>query len=112
MAQRGRIIPYRNEDIQNEDLRLRIREHEPDEAVCNIMLKDIHLIETALAADEIVSSLDEAVRGHFKRICDPISEIQQIVWVNPTYPEEACIPWLREGAKSEDERKLGYNEEK
>ena len=76
------------------------------------MLKDIHLIETALAADEIVSSLDEAVRGHFKRICDPISEIQQIVWVNPTNPDEGCIPWLREGAKAEDERKLGYNEEK
>ncbi|MEO1288584.1 MAG: hypothetical protein AAFV93_12515 [Chloroflexota bacterium] len=69
--------------------------------------KDFRLIEGALQADEIVSSLDEKMRGHFKRASIKVDEIASIVWVNPANQDEECIIWLRQSAPADDFRKLG-----
>ncbi|MHB8625572.1 MAG: hypothetical protein ACYDBJ_25245 [Aggregatilineales bacterium] len=37
--------------------------------VKEIMQKDAHLIETALAVDKIIIALDNQARGHFAELC-------------------------------------------
>ncbi|MBL8161507.1 MAG: hypothetical protein JNJ61_05925 [Anaerolineae bacterium] len=66
--------------------------------------KDMHLIEAALLADEIVVSKEVKVRKHFRNAALRLAELQVIVWVNPAVPEEGCITWLRAGAPAEIER--------
>lgn len=61
------------------------------EAVCAIMLKDCHLLEASLAADKIIISLDDKVRFHFSAAAESISEIREIIWVNPDKAEEDAL---------------------
>jgi hypothetical protein len=77
------------------------------EAVCTIMLKDCHLLEASLAADNIIVSLDDKVRFHFTAAAESIGEIRGIVWVNPNKEYEEVIAWLEAGAKLEKQRTLG-----
>jgi hypothetical protein len=72
------------------------------------MLKDFHLIESALASDRTIVSLDEAVRKLFIAASSSVGELKSIVWVNPAKEEEQPIFWLQDGAKAEKERQLGY----
>jgi hypothetical protein len=94
-------------DEIDEEFREAIRNHSTDVAVVEAMLKDAHLIEAARAADSRISSLDEAVRGHFGRASANREELQSIMWVNPVLEGAACIAWLEAGAPEEVERKLG-----
>lgn len=75
------------------------------------MLKDVHLVEAAFNADKIVISMDETVRNCFHESAQAIGILKQIAWVNPSRDEETPLVWLREGAKLQKERLLGYNEE-
>lgn len=71
------------------------------------MLKDVHLLEAALAADEIVVALDETVRALFIETTISVGEIRNVVWINPDRADEAPLPWLEGGAKSDKKRCLG-----
>jgi len=73
-----------------------------------IMLKDLRLIEAALAADHIVISLDKEARKAFIKHAVKISEFKNIIWVNPSIPDERVVEWLQQGAESEKKRMLGY----
>ena len=75
------------------------------------MIKDIRLIEAALATDKIVISLDEKVRQLFEKASEQVDELKEIVWVNPAKPEEQAMFWLENGAAPEKERKLGFRSE-
>jgi hypothetical protein len=77
-----------------------------DEGVREAMIKDLILIEAALAADRIVISLDESVRGHFARASHSIDELKNIVWVNPEKQRDRPLWWLQQGAASEKSRWL------
>ncbi len=68
------------------------------------MLKDFHLLEAALATDQIVISLDETSRYLFAAACQQIGEIREIMWVHPD--EAEILDWLNDGAKSQPERQL------
>ena len=96
----------RNEIEPDKDLRERI-----DMAVTPkqkaIVAKDVHLIEAAIATDRLVASQDERARRAFGNASANVSELKQIVWVNPTQDEEKPIDWLRDGAKTEAHRQLG-----
>ena len=72
------------------------------------MLKDVHLLEAAIATDRSIISLDEAARLLFADASKTISEIRNIVWVNPEKPDERPIVWLEEGANPDQERMLGF----
>ena len=72
-----------------------------------IVAKDVHLIEAAIATDRLVASQDERARRAFGNASANVSELKQIVWVNPTQDEEKPIDWLRDGAKTEAHRQLG-----
>ncbi len=71
------------------------------------MLKDIHLLETALITDKTIISLDETVRKIFAKASDQVGEIRSIIWVNPEKTDtEDPIEWLKTGAPSETQRQL------
>jgi ABC-type iron transport system FetAB ATPase subunit len=71
------------------------------------MLKDVHLLEAALATDEIVVALDETVRGLFIEAVISVGEIRNVVWVNPDRADEEPLIWLEGGAKPDKKRRLG-----
>ena len=102
----GRRLVIQIEVNEDEILRGRIDAavHRDQKA---IVAKDVHLIEAAIATDRLVTSKDESVRGVFKGASDQVSDLKQIVWVNPTRDEETPIDWLRNGAKAEAHRMLG-----
>ncbi len=78
-----------------------------EEKDINAMLKDFHLLGAALATDQIIVSLDETIRGLFKRASQQVGEIQDIIWVNPDRTaEEQPIAWLQNGAPPEAHRQL------
>lgn len=79
-----------------------------DPTIKIIIMKDMHLVETALGHDKTIISLDERARGHFKRASVSIDELKIIVWVNPHNEDEAAINWLKCGSRPDDFRKLGY----
>ncbi len=65
-------------------------------------LKDLHLIEAALATDRIVVSLDERARRELA-----VDASKDIVWVNAVLEGGHAVYWLRNGAPDKEEWKLG-----
>lgn len=74
--------------------------------------KDFHLVEAAIATDRTVVSLDETVRQLFMAAAQGVAAITKVVWVNPTITAEQPVTWLKNGAKPENARMLGYLERK
>jgi hypothetical protein len=74
------------------------------------MLKDTHLLEAAIATDQIVISLDETARVLFIAAALRVGEIRRILWANPDKIEEGCIGWLEGGARNERRRQLSFVE--
>jgi len=73
------------------------------------MIKDLRLIEAAIATDKIVISCDDnTARKFFSRAALQVDELKDIVWVNPTkVEEEKPIEWLEKGAEAQSDRLLG-----
>ncbi|NDJ76978.1 MAG: hypothetical protein GYB65_12050 [Chloroflexi bacterium] len=109
MEKRKRIVRYGYNDnnLENEALRQEIVERARDDGDCDAMLKDVHLLEVALVAENIVTSRDKRVRRLFSHISTHYVDLQEVVWVDPTDPAENCIVWLRQGAPPDSNRKLG-----
>lgn len=84
---------------RNDALREAINEAAPTVEVSKIVGKDTHLIEAALAGDKIIISLDETVANHLAQLTDQVSDLANIVWVNPSVDSEQVINWLERGAK-------------
>lgn len=109
MAQRGRVIP--DPIPPSEKMRHKIegaaatKKREAD-----ALRKDFHLVEAAIATDRTVVSLDETVRKLFKAAAHEVAAIRKIVWVNPDDTDEQPLDWLKDGAKAENARMLGYVE--
>ena len=106
MYGRRRVYRIEKDEERDNDLRSRI-----DQAVHRdqrtIVAKDVHLIEAAIATDRLVTSRDESSRGVFKDASDQVSDLKQIVWVNPTCNNETPIEWLENGVRAEAHRLLG-----
>jgi hypothetical protein len=88
-------------------LKVRIDEVVAKNDIADIIHKDRHLLEAALATEKRVISLDEKVRKHLKSQCVALEEIRSICWVNPTKPDEKAIEWLKSGARIKSEQTLG-----
>ena len=98
----NRIDPSEDEELQD-----KVTNTASDEDEIEAMQKDFHLLQAALATDQTVISLDEAVRGLFKRASQQVGEIRNIIWVNPDKTtEEHPILWLQNGAPPEAHRRL------
>jgi hypothetical protein len=93
-------------DEELTELREAIKTHSSDPNVAPIMLKDVHLVEAALATDARVASLDDNARGHFSRLATAFDSLRPIIWVNPTISEEKAVKWLEAGAPIQRRRQL------
>lgn len=72
-----------------------------------VMQKDLHLLEAALATDKTIISLDETIHTLFAQASQRVGEIRDIIWVNPDRTtEEQPITWLQNGAPPEAHRQL------
>jgi hypothetical protein len=74
----------------------------------DIMVKDLRLVEAAIATDRTVISLDNKVRKCFAKAAVQVDELRDIIWVNPAQIEEKPLDWLHNGAEPEIERSLGF----
>jgi hypothetical protein len=70
------------------------------------LLKDIHLVEAANAADRSVMSLDDTVRALLATAAGRIRLLKTIAWVNPGPDGERTCAWLRDGAPPAKEHLL------
>jgi hypothetical protein len=93
---------------QDTSLRESLQQAAPRARIVAILLKDVHLIEVALAVDRRVTTLDEEARRHFGQAAQVVRVLRNICWVNPAHSAEHAVEWLRAGAPSEKHRMLGY----
>jgi hypothetical protein len=63
----------------------------------DIALKDIHLIEAAIKAENFIASRDDTARNVFCEISDLLRVIRKIVWMNPVAIKNDQIEWLKAG---------------
>ena len=91
----------------NDGLYNKVKREAANEKDREAMLNDLHLVEAALATDQIVVSLDEAARGLFADTAQRVGELKNVVWVNPDRADERPVRWLEEGARPEKGRQLG-----
>ena len=65
------------------------------------MLKDVHLLENALATDHAIISQETNVLNLFSAHAQPLEIPRPVAWVNPVADATACVKWLEVGAASE-----------
>ncbi|WP_210516140.1 hypothetical protein [Hymenobacter terricola] len=69
------------------------------EEVRQEILKDLHLLENALATDRIVLSMETNVFRLFSEHKKVLKVPQPVAWVNPTDDTAACLAWIEDGAE-------------
>ncbi len=106
IAKKKMVIGVNLTDGEKKQLHDNIEEFGKSTNQVNAMIKDVHLLEAALATDGIVISSDEKVRELFNDLSEPVVSLKQITWVNPTHPDEQTIEWLENGANVEKARQL------
>ena len=70
------------------------------------MLKDVHLVEAAMATDGLVLSMDDKMYRRLNRHYTAIGLNKNVAWMNPEAPNEACCRWLERGALISEARCL------
>lgn len=90
------------------DLRQRVELGNISQGEKDAMLKDCHLIEAAINTDRRIISLDDAARKLFVELSLSVTDIQDVLWVNPALDERQVMAWL-EGAPNEAKWKLTHN---
>jgi hypothetical protein len=68
------------------------------------MLKDVHLLENALATDDVVLSQETNVFGLFCKYADALQIPRAVAWVNPADDVVTCVAWIRAGAEASKAR--------
>jgi hypothetical protein len=63
------------------------------------MLKDVHLLENALASDDVVLSQETNVFGLLCTHAAALRVPRPVAWVNPVDDAPACVAWLKAGAE-------------
>lgn len=111
MVSRRQIVFLKAQDVEDHELREELTEHANQDSPSEAMLKDVHLLEAALATHKIVAADDRKVRRYFHNMCEFISKIRDVIWVNPTIEDEDCIKWLHSSAPAEVHRRLGFKSE-
>ena len=86
-------------------LRAGLEANAPNEAGLAAMLKDLHLLQAAMATDGIVVSRDDNARVLFRNAAGEVRAIRGIVWVNPVGEADPRL-WLANGAEPDLERTL------
>ena len=106
MMARKKLIVVPEDQLRS--LKARFARSTADASLKAIMLKDRHLLEAALAADERVLSNDDKVRNQLREHIESLHELKAIHWVNPCTPDETAVAWLERGAPDDRSRQLGH----
>ena len=103
MVARGKLLLY---DVdERPDIRLKIKQASVTSKQKDAMQKDCHLLESAIATDHRIVSLDNVARDLFKSELD-VQDVNNVMWVNPIVDAEQVLAWLAEGAPERPEYKL------
>jgi hypothetical protein len=94
-------------DVMKADLRSAIVSLPLTEREVAAALKDVHLVEAALAADRVVVSCDKEASSILRKAARHIPALRDIMWVNPTEDHDHILRWLSAGAGRRDEFLLG-----
>lgn len=68
------------------------------------MLKDVHLLENALATDDAVVSQETNVFNLFRANTEALQIPRQVAWMNPAASSADCVKWLENGAVASQAR--------
>lgn len=88
----------------NSGLAARAKKIACTEEVRQEILKDLHLLENALATDKVVLSMETNVFQLFSAYKKVLKVPRPVAWVNPTDDSDACAAWLAAGAVVADAR--------
>ena len=99
-------------DCRDENLRQKIlavtRDDPRSDALMEILDKDVHLVEAAIATDKVIFSLDEVAKAAFRRVAASFALVRPVLWVNPSdASHEAATTWLTTGGGQPDLWRLG-----
>jgi superfamily I DNA and RNA helicase len=107
MIAKRKLIPLENLTV-NQTLWKRLEDSATTDKQRAEIVKDICLLEAALATDKIVISLDDnTARKFFSQAAQQIQDIEEVIWVNPDCEDEQPIIWLEQSAPYEAKRTLG-----
>jgi hypothetical protein len=67
--------------------------------------KDFHLVQSALATDQILLTNETRLPNHLRSSCASVPELLRIFIANPAVEQEECIEWIKAGAKKEPKRR-------
>lgn len=109
MVARGRFTCLEPEP-RDEILRDKIEAHAATERCAQSMIKDAHLLEVALNSDKRIIALDEVVRSLFKEFSQHHHPIKQVLWANPTIPEDSTLEWIKNHCPTLKNLKIGHQE--
>ncbi len=82
--------------VENADVRSQV-------TLSPAVMKDLHLVEAALATDKLVVSLDDRARAELR-----VEATRDVTWVNAVADGGHAIYWLRAGANPVSHWKLGH----
>ncbi len=106
MVARKKLIKLNVEE--RPDLRQQVELENIVQTQKDALLKDCHLIEAAINTDRRIISLDDAARRLFVKLSLSVTDIQDVLWVNPALDPEQVIAWLQ-GAPNKAKWKLAHN---
>lgn len=72
----------------------------------NALRKDFHLVQSALATDQILLSNESRLPSHLKTCCISVPELRKLFFANPQEEQDVCIQWIKAGAKKGPERRI------
>ena len=107
MVAKGKLVPLKDLTV-DQTLWKKLEDSATTDKQRAEIVKDICLLEAALATDKIVISLDDnTARKFFSKAAPQIQELKEVIWVNPDSEQEQPILWLEQGAPYEEKRTLG-----
>jgi hypothetical protein len=73
---------------------------------CKAMLKDVHLIAAAMAADGVIASRDARARNLFAGIAAEVQGLGKIAWQHVDANNGDAVQWLSAGARTDQSLRL------
>lgn len=68
------------------------------------LIKDFHLVRSALATDQTIISNEKNLPHYLLIACQNVPLLSTLYYANPTAEGEKCILWIKAGAEKEADR--------
>jgi hypothetical protein len=81
-------------NVRDDALRAKIEKSIPEGQNHEVVLKDIPLIEAAMATDHIIITRDDEAREVFNKMSEEVNELKSLSWINPAKGEGTAVDWL------------------